>query len=98
MHFVISKHTTIQRASRWYDTGIKTDIQINETEQSQGKKKKKKNLCVYGQMILNKSVHNRKKIVPSTTVLEKLDIHVTTCKRTKLDLYLILYTELTKNS
>ena len=94
MHFVISKHTTIQRSSRGYDTGIKTDIQINETEQSL---EKKKNLRVYGQTILNKSVHNRKKkIVPSTTVLEKLDIHVTTCKRTKLDLYLILYTELTK--
>ena len=40
--------------------------------------------------------NRKKKIVPSTTVLEKLDIHVTTCKRTKLDLYLILYTELTK--
>ena len=95
---MISKHTTIQRASRWCDTGIKTDIQINETEQSP--EKKKKNLCVYGQMILNKGVHNRrkKKIVPSTTVLEKLDIHVITCKRTKLDLYLILYPELTKNS
>ena len=63
LHFLISKHT-IQRASRWCDTGIKTDIQINETEQSPEKKKKKKKLCVYGQMILNTSVHNRKKNSP----------------------------------
>lgn len=42
---MISKHTTIQRVSRWYDTGIKTDIQINETEQSL--EKKKKPLCIW---------------------------------------------------
>ena len=48
-------------------------------------------------MIMNKSVHNRKKAVPST-VLEKLDIHMINRKRIKLDLYLLLYAELTKNS
>lgn len=46
---------------------------------------------------MNKSVHNRKKAVPST-VLEKLDIHMINRKRIKLDLYLLLYAELTKNS